>query len=67
MGERYQWDTQTDRSKQTDNSMAEKEKERQTNKQIIVHRTQHRKLKTIQHELHQNITKTGVISGAPEG
>ena len=35
-----------------------------TNIQIIVQKTQHRKLKTKQHETHQ---KLGVISGAPEG
>ena len=42
--------------------MAKNEKKnRQT---IIVHMTQHRKLKNKQHEPHQ---KLGVISGAPEG
>ena len=39
--------------------MAKKEKDRQ----IIVHKTQHRKLKTKQHKPHQ---KLGVISGAPK-
>ena len=34
------------------------------NRQIIEHKTQHRKLKTKQHESHQ---KQGVISGALEG
>ena len=36
---------------------------KKTNRQIIVHKTQHRKLKTEQHESYQ---KLGVISGAPE-
>ena len=35
-----------------------------TNRQTIVHMTQHRKLKNKQHEPHQ---KLGVIAGAPEG
>ena len=38
--------------------------EKQTNRQILVHKTQHRKLKTKQHEPHE---KLGLISGAPEG
>ena len=37
---------------------------KKTNRQIIVQKTQHTKLKTKQHEPHQ---KLGVISGAPEG
>ena len=37
--------------------------EKKTNKQIIEHKKQHRKLKTAQHEPHQ---KLRVISGAPE-
>ena len=37
---------------------------KKTNRQIIVHKTQHRKLKTYQHEPHQ---KLEVISGALEG
>ena len=37
---------------------------KKTNRQIIVHKKQHRKLKTEQHEPHQ---KLGVISDAPEG
>ena len=37
--------------KQTDNAMAKNEKDRQ----IIVHMTQHRKLKTKQHEPHQKL------------
>ena len=41
--------------------MAENEK---TNRHIIVHKKQHRKLKNGQHEPHQNL---GVFSGAPEG
>ena len=47
--------------KETDNAMA---KMKRTNRQTIVHTTQHRKLKNKQHEPHQ---KLGVISGAPEG
>ena len=39
-------------------------KMKKTNRQTIVHKTQHRKLKTEQQEPHQ---KLGVISGAPEG
>ena len=39
-------------------------KNKKTNRQIKVQKTQHRKLKTKQHEPHQ---KLGVISGAPEG
>ena len=39
-------------------------KHKKTNRQIIEHKTQHRKLKTKQHESHQNL---GVIAGAPEG
>ena len=40
-------------------------KNKKTDRQIIVQKTQHRKqLKTKQHEPHQ---KLGVISGAPEG
>ena len=38
-------------------------KKKRTNRQIIVHKTQHRKLKTKQHEPHLNL---GVISGDPE-
>ena len=44
--------------------MAKKEKDKQTNRQIIVHKTQHRKLNAKQLEPHQ---KLGVISGAAEG
>ena len=39
-------------------------KKKKTNRQTIVHKTQHRKLKTEQHKPHQ---KLGVISGAREG
>ena len=39
-------------------------KNKKTNRQIIVQKTQHRKLKTKQHKPHQNL---GVISGALEG
>ena len=38
-------------------------KNKKTNRQIIVQKTQHRKLKTEQHEPHQNL---GIITGAPE-
>ena len=41
--------------------MAKNEKDKQ---KTIVHMTQHRKLKTKQHELHQKFWR---ISGAPEG
>ena len=37
---------------------------KRTNRQTIVHKTQHRKFKNKQHEPHQ---KLGVISGAPGG
>ena len=37
---------------------------KKTNRQTIVHMTQHRKLKNKQHEPHQ---KQGVMLGAPEG
>ena len=46
--------------KQTDNTMAKKEK---TNRQKTVHKTQHRQLKTKQHEPPK---KTRVISSATE-
>ena len=39
-------------------------KKKKTNRQTIVQKTQHRKLKIQQHEPHQ---KLGVILGAPEG
>ena len=39
-------------------------KKKKTNREIIVHKTQHRKLKTEQHEPNQ---KLGVISGASGG
>ena len=39
-------------------------KNKKTNRQIIVQKIQHRKLKTKQHERHQ---KLGVILSAPEG
>ena len=39
-------------------------KTKRTNRQTIVHMTQHSKLKDKQHEPHQNV---GVISVAPEG
>ena len=39
-------------------------KNKKTNKQIIVQKTQHRKLKIEQHEPQQ---KLEMISGAPEG
>ena len=39
-------------------------KRKKTNRQTIVHMTQHRKLKNEQHEPHQ---KLGMISGAREG
>ena len=39
-------------------------KNKKTNRQIIVQKTQHRKLKIKQHEPHQ---KLGVISEAAEG
>ena len=39
-------------------------KMKKTNRQTIVHMTQHRKLKNTQHESHP---KLEVISGAPEG
>ena len=37
---------------------------KKTNRQVIVNKKQHRKLKTEQHEPHQ---KLGLISCAPEG
>ena len=37
---------------------------KKTNRQITEHKTQHRNLKTKQHQPHH---KQGVISGAPEG
>ena len=37
---------------------------KKTNRQTIVHMTQHRKLKNNQHEPRQ---KLGVVSGVPEG
>ena len=39
-------------------------KNERTNRQTIVHMTQHRKLTNKQHEPHQ---KLGMILGAPEG
>ena len=44
--------------------MAKNEKDKQKNRQTIVHMTQHRKLRNKHHEPHQ---KPGLISGAPEG
>ena len=38
-------------------------KNKKTNRQLIVQKTKHRKVKTKQHEPHQ----LGVMSGAPEG
>ena len=38
-------------------------KNKKINRQMIVQKTQHRKLKTKQHEPHQTLS---VISGAPE-
>ena len=55
---RYQRDCQTHRSKINLQRHCQKKK---TNLHIIVHKTQHRKLKTTQHEPHQ---KLGVNLGA---
>ena len=60
-GQNYQRHIQTHRLK-IDWQLHERKKK--TNRQIIVHKTQHRKLKTKQHKPHQ---KLGLISGTPQG
>ena len=52
--ERYQRDSQTHKSKTTDNAMAKNEKDKQT----TANTTQHRKLKNKQHEPHRGEIET---------